>query len=116
MKGGALARRRLEFLRHRVLDAVAHVLTAVRIPDPANVHVVDPASLPNPNWLRAGIPGAGQLDHGNRLLREHRFVAIPSAVSVHSWNLIFLATAAAGAYEVKLQEPFALDTRLHPAV
>lgn len=98
----------------RTLDTVAHVLTAVTIPAPANVHVVDPASLPNSNWLRPGIPGAGQQDHGNRLLREHMFVAIPSAVSVHSWNLIFVAATAAGAYDVKLQEPFALDTRLHP--
>jgi RES domain-containing protein len=98
----------------RVLDTVAHVLTAVTIPDAATIHVVDPSSLPNPNWLRPGIPGAGQQNHGNRLLGEHQFVAIPSAVSLHSWNLIFVAAAAAGAYDVKLQEPFALDTRLHP--
>jgi RES domain-containing protein len=98
----------------RALDTVAHVLTAVTISDPATVHVVDPASLPNPNWLRPGIPGAGQQHHGDQLLSEHRFVAIPSAVSMHSWNLIFNAATAAGAYEVRLQEPFALDTRLHP--
>jgi RES domain-containing protein len=41
-------------------------------------------------------------------------VLIPSAVSTHSWNLIFVAAAAAGAYSVSLQERFALDTRLHP--
>jgi RES domain-containing protein len=99
-----------------VLDTVAHILTAVTITDPAAVHVVEPASLPNPNWLRPGIPGAGQQSHGNQLLSTHKFVAIPSAVSVHSWNLIFIATTAAGAYEVRLQEPFALDTRLHPPV
>jgi RES domain-containing protein len=98
----------------RALDTVAHVLTAVIIPDPSKVYVVEPTSLPNPNWLRPGIPGAGQQDHGNRLLSAHKFVAIPSAVSVHSWNLIFVAAAAAGAYDVKLQEAFALDTRLHP--
>jgi RES domain-containing protein len=98
----------------RVLDTVAHVLTAVTIPDPATVYVVDPASLPNPNWLTPGIPGAGQQNHGNQLLSEHKFVVIPSAVSVHSWNLIFVAASAAGAYDVKLQERFALDMRLHP--
>jgi RES domain-containing protein len=96
------------------LDTVAHVLTAVTIPDPANVHVVDPASIPNPNWLRPGIPSAGQQNHGNQLLSDHVFVAIPSAVSLHSWNLIFVAAVAARAYDVRLQEPFALDTRLHP--
>jgi RES domain-containing protein len=100
----------------RVLDMVAHILTAVTIADPATVHVVDPASLPNPNWLKPGIPGAGQQDHGNQLLSAHKFVAIPSAVSVHSWNLIFVAATATGAYDVRWQEPFALDTRLHPPV
>jgi RES domain-containing protein len=100
----------------RVLDMVAHVLTAVTIANPAAVHVVDPASLPNPNWLRPAIPGAGQQSHGNKLLNEHKFVAIPSAVSAHSWNLIFVAATAAGDFDVRLQEPFALDTRLHPPV
>jgi RES domain-containing protein len=41
-------------------------------------------------------------------------VAIPSAVSTHSWNLIFDPLKAAGFYGVESQEPFALDTRLHP--
>ena len=98
----------------RALDTVAHVLTAMTIADPASVHVVEPASLPNPNWLRPGIPSAGQQAHGNDLLSAHKFIAIPSAVSVHSWNLIFVASAAAGAYSVKMQEKFALDPRLHP--
>jgi hypothetical protein len=35
-------------------------------------------------------------------------------VSIHSWNLIFVASAAAGAYAPRFQERFALDTRLHP--
>jgi RES domain-containing protein len=98
----------------RVLDTVAHVLTAVNIANPSRVHVVDPAAIPNPNWLRPGIPGAGQQAYGDQLLSAHKFVAIPSAVSTHSWNLIFVAAMAAGAYVVRSQEPFALDTRLHP--
>ena len=73
-----------------------------------------PTSLPNANWLTPGLPSAGQQDHGNQLLSRHKFVAIPSAVSRHSWNLIFVAGAASGGYRLKLQEPFALDTRLHP--
>lgn len=97
-----------------VLDTVAHVLTAVNIAERSSVHVVDPASLPNPDWLKPGNPGAGQQAYGNQLLSEHKFIAIPSAVSSHSWNLIFVAATAAGAYDVRLQEPFALDTRLHP--
>jgi len=39
---------------------------------------------------------------------------LPSVVSTHSWNLIFASAAAAGLYALLAQEPFALDTRLHP--
>ncbi len=98
----------------RALDTVAHIMTAAVIADAGDVHVVDPASLPNPNWLRPGIPGAGQQAFGDDLLQRHRFVAIPSAVSSHSWNLIFLPGSGTGAYALKFQEAFALDTRLHP--
>lgn len=98
----------------RVLDTVPHILTAAVVTDISAVHVVSPADVPNPNWLRPGIPSAGQQAFGDDLLRRHRFVAIPSAVSSHSWNLLFVAGIAASAYELKFQEAFALDTRLHP--
>ena len=98
----------------KVLDTVAHVLTAANIDEPASVHVVAPAAIPNPNWLGPGIPSAGQQAFGDALLAAHKFVLIPSVVSTHSWNLLFVATKAAGAYAVRSQEPFALDTRLHP--
>jgi RES domain-containing protein len=99
----------------KALDTVAHVLTAVTIADPAGVHVVDPAAIPNANWLRPGIPGAGQQEFGDGLLGAHKFVLIPSAVSSHSWNLVFVGPKAAGAYAIRMQEDFALDTRLHPS-
>jgi RES domain-containing protein len=98
----------------RALDTVAHVLTAMTIVEPLNVHVVESADIPNPNWLRPGIPSAGQQTFGDELLARHKFILIPSVVSAHSWNLIFAATNAADAYVLKVQEPFALDTRLHP--
>ena len=97
-----------------VLDTVPHVLTALKITDPASIHVVDPATVPNPNWLRPGIPGAGQQAFGDALLAAHAFVLIPSAVSTYSWNLLFDAAKAKGAYTLERQERFALDTRLHP--
>lgn len=97
------------------LDVVPHVLTAIAIDEPANVHVVEPAGIPNANWLVSGIPSAGQQAFGNALLAKHGLIAIPSAVSRHSWNLIFAAGSAAGSYRLKLQEKFALDTRLNPA-
>jgi len=98
----------------KVLDTVPHVLTAATITDPSLVHVVDPTAVPNPNWLRPGNPSAGQQAFGDALLARHGFIAIPSAVSTHSWNVIFVAATVAGAYTIRLQERFALDTRLHP--
>jgi RES domain-containing protein len=97
----------------RTLDTVAHVLTSYEV-DPSRIHVVDPKHVPNPNWLRPGIPSAGQQIFGDSLLAAHPFILIPSAVSSHSWNLVFDATHAAGLYAQRSQEPFALDTRLHP--
>jgi len=98
----------------KALDTIPHVLTAMTVTQPSSVHVVDPASVPNPNWLRPGIPSAGQQAFGDALLARHKFVLIPSAVSTHSWNLIFVGATAAGAYALRAQQPFALDTRLHP--
>uniref|UniRef100_A0A9E7ZLA3 RES domain-containing protein n=1 Tax=Bosea sp. NBC_00436 TaxID=2969620 RepID=A0A9E7ZLA3_9HYPH len=95
-----------------VLDMVPHVMTAATITNIADVHVVTPDRIPNPNWLRPGIPSAGQQAFGDGLLREHGFVVVPSVVSTHSWNLLF--TAGSSGYELKAQDPFALDTRLHP--
>ena len=96
------------------LDMVPHVLTALSVVDPSSVHVVEPADIPNANWLATGIPSAGQQVFGNALLATHKFIVIPSAVSKNSWNLIFVGPAAAGAYQLRGQEKFALDTRLNP--
>lgn len=96
----------------KVLDTVAHTLTALAVLHSSAVHVVTPADVSNPNWLHPGIPGAGQQAFGDNLLARHRFVLIPSAVSTHSWNLVFLA--ASSGYRLQTQEAFALDTRLHP--
>lgn len=96
------------------LDIVPHVLTAATINDPSSVHVVDTSSIPNANWLVSGIPSAGQQTFGDTLLATHKMIIIPSAVSKNSWNLIFVAGAAAGRYQLRSQEKFALDTRLNP--
>ena len=100
----------------KALDTVEHVLTAATITDLSSVHVVDPASVPNPNWLRPGIPSAGQQAFGDALLARHKFILIPSVVSTHSWNVIFVGAAAAGAYVLRTQEVFAVDPRLHPPI
>jgi RES domain-containing protein len=96
------------------LDTVPHVLTSACITEPAQVYVVHPQQVPNPNWLVPGIPGAGQQAFGDDLLARHAFVVVPSAVAPRSWNLVFVAARAAGMYRLLDQEPFALDPRLHP--
>ena len=99
-----------------MLDAVAHVLTSLRIVDPKSVQVIQPGEVPNPNWLRSGFPSAGQQLFGDALLQAHAIVVVPSVLSTHSWNLLFDPERARGAYELQAQEPFALDTRLHRPV
>jgi len=99
----------------RTLDKVAHKLTSFEVTDPSLVHVVRPEDVPNPRWLLPGIPSAGQREFGDHLISTHAFIVIPSAVSRHSWNLIFNPELAAGKFAWRLQEQFVLDARLHPA-
>jgi RES domain-containing protein len=99
----------------KALDTVPHTLTSARIGDARHVRVVNPADVPNPNWLRPGVVSAGQQAFGDAVLTAHPFVLIPSVVSTHSWNLIFDPAVAKGLYDAVTQEAFALDTRLHPA-
>jgi RES domain-containing protein len=98
----------------RTLDIVPHILTSARITDPGEARVVTVADVPNPNWMRPGVPGAGQQAFGDSMLKTHKFVLIPSVVSVHSWNVIFDPAAAKGSYSSVMRETFGLDTRLHP--
>ncbi len=98
----------------KTLDTVPHVLTSALITDPSAVHIVQPTTVPNANWLKPGFASAGQQAFGDALLSAHSFVLIPSAVSTHSWNLLFDRDVAKGLYSKQTQEDFALDTRLHP--
>lgn len=97
----------------QVLDTMPHFLTSARITDRSRVHIVYPADIPNPNWLVPVTPGKAQQGYGTKLLAEHVFILIPSAVSRHSWNLIFYADRAEGLFDDVTQERFALDPRLH---
>ena len=96
----------------RVLDTQAHILTSGHIIDPGKIHIVEPKDVPNPNWLVPCTPNKNQQAHGDQLLANHRFILIPSAVSRHSWNLIFDATRSRADYDDVAQERFALDPRL----
>jgi RES domain-containing protein len=99
----------------KTLDTVAHVLTSVLFADPAGLHIVDPAAVPNPMWLMPGTPGHGQQQFGTALLLKHGIVLYPSAAASYSWNLVFDPVAASGRYALRAQHPFAMDMRLHPA-
>jgi len=98
------------------LDTVPHMLTAFEIDDPSKIHVVMPAAVPNPNWLVPAVPTPGQQKFGDALLAAHLFVAIPSAPSRHSWNILFDPARAAGHYKLVLQERLAIDPRLNTSV
>ena len=97
-----------------VLDTDPHVMTRFRVDDGSDIRVVETGDVPNPNWLKPGVPSAGQQEFGDKLVAAHPFVIIPSVVSPFSWNLLFVATNATGRYHLIEQHPFALDTRLNP--
>lgn len=97
-----------------VLDSSPHVLTSMRISNPSLVKVVMPVDVPNPGWLHAGIPSAGQQTWGASILATHPFVAFPSVVSKPSWNLVFRPDVAIGEYTLLEQERLIIDGRLNP--
>ena len=96
----------------RVLDTAAHYLTSARVVDPARIRVILPDDIPNPNWLTPAAPNGHQQAFGTDLLRDHACLLIPSAVSRHSWNLVFDTEQAEDLYDEVAQERFALDPRL----
>ena len=99
----------------RTLDAVAHTLIQIEVVRPKRVFKLDPAIVPNPNWLRPGTVSKDQQLFGDALLKAHAMVLIPSLVSTHSWNLLIDIDAAKDQFKLKRSEAFALDPRLNPA-
>jgi RES domain-containing protein len=97
-----------------VLDTMPYTLTCMTIPDPGRVKVVRPSDVPNPAWLHAGIPSAGQQAWGASLLTAHPFVAFPSVVSKSSWNVVFRPDVASGKYTLLEQDRLVIDGRLNP--
>lgn len=99
----------------KTLNAVPHVLSCGELKVSwADVHVVQPADVPNRLWLYPCAFSAAQQAHGAALLTAHNFVAIPSVVSRHSWNFMFDAARVAGKYALQFQEDLDLDPRLNP--
>lgn len=99
-----------------VLDAVPYRMLELAILTPAQVHVVQPEAVPNPNWLKPGAVSVGMQKFGAELLDQHPFVLIPSVVSSHSWNLIIDVASAKANIECVRNEVFGLDGRLNKAV
>lgn len=97
------------------LNAVPHVLSAAVLEIAWDeVRVVQPDDIPNKMWLYPCAFSAAQQDVGHQWLSAYPFVAIPSAVSRRSWNLIFDASRAVGKYKLLYQESLDLDPRLNP--
>lgn len=94
------------------LDVVPHMLVSAKIANAALVKVLLPPAVPNPAWLR---PGSTSPNQGAFMLKEmesHPIVAVPSAVSPHSWNLLLDVDRTKGEIEPVSVEVFSLDTRL----
>jgi RES domain-containing protein len=99
----------------KTLNAVPHVLSSGELRVPwSSVRVVQPADIPNRLWRYPCAFSGGQQAFGHALLAAHDFVAVPSAVSRRSWNLVFDADRVAGKYVLKAQEALDLDPRLDP--
>jgi RES domain-containing protein len=99
----------------RALNRVPHVLSEGALDVPwSTVHVVRPEDVPNRLWLYPCALSHAQQTFGQGLLATHDFVAIPSAVSRHSWNLIFDPTRASGKFRLLQQYALDLDPRLDP--
>ena len=96
------------------LDRVAHTLTSCEMINPATLHVVTAATLPNARWLENGPPSRGQQEFGRKTLEEHGAMVIPSAVCQQSWNFIFSPAHFTSRYVLQHQSAFSLDTRLSP--
>ena len=94
-----------------VLDAVAHSLLELTV-ESAGVHVVQPADVPNPHWLHPGVVSRNQQRFGDELLRQFGLVALPSVVSMHSWNLLVGLSEETDRLILKAHERFSLDPRL----
>jgi RES domain-containing protein len=96
------------------LDRVGHVFSWCRISEPATLHVVRAAEVPNARWLQNGLPSHAQQKFGQDLLQQHGAFVVPSAVCNYSWNLIFSPSAFKSRYALETQSPLSLDTRLNP--
>ena len=102
------------------LNVVPHTLLAlslnININKPAQVHVLDPTTIPNPLWLRPGAVSVEQQKFGDTLLAQHAVVVVPSVVSSHAWNLLINAShpsSGAGLFKLHLSERFGLEARLN---
>lgn len=107
----------LEMAVHKsfaTLNSVPHVLSGAVMNDPDDIKIIKPVDVPNPYWLIPGAVSASQQRFGDHLLSKYKFVIVPSAVSMYSWNLIFDRQCCSGKYELKIQERLSFDPRLDP--
>lgn len=97
----------------RVLDTQSHILTSFTVLAPDRAKVIEPADIPDPDWLDPNNAAPDRRAWGDRLLQEHGMIVIPSVVSRQSWNLLFLAPLPEGRIGEVRQIDFVLDPRLN---
>ena len=104
----------LEVVVHKGINAIDE--TASKLLElevvPADVHVVQPEDVPNPNWLIPGSVSPNQQKFGDGLLEKFPLIVVPSVVSKHSWNLIIEVSKGIELVKLKSSDRFGLDTRM----
>lgn len=98
-----------------VLDTQHHVLTRFALKRPKSVRVFQAEDLPNIDWLDPNFQSAAQKDWGAEMLEEHEVIAVPSAVSRESWNLVLKAPVASADVTHIDHADYLLDPRLAAA-
>lgn len=94
----------------KVLDMQPHILTRFEVLTPPATF--RPEDLPDPDWLRPDGQTPDQRNWGAEQLTRHGVLALPSAVSRFSWNLILKAPPEPDRLGAVEQSRFVLDARL----
>lgn len=106
----------LEVAVHKDFDALdckPHRLTQARVLDRSRIHVVQPESIANPNWLVPGTRVAASNSSALTFCASTLLcLSLPASRGI-AWNMLMNPHLADGLYELVLQEPFALDGRLN---
>ena len=104
----------LEVAVHKHFETLArvpHLLLKILIKDGRNFPRIDRAMMPV-GWCEPGASTDDEKRFGDSELSQSPAIAVPSAVSSHSWNVLLDASGYPAVFELISSEPFELDRRL----